>query len=115
MTQPTLFDTPAIPIAGRQAGSAPIAPSKVLVARHCSAMSALALENGRDALWKRMIALYASGERTDAELAVLLKVRESTISARRSELIKAGWVGSSDLTRKNPRTGISNSVWKLIV
>lgn len=120
MQQPSLFDSsPRIPIAGHsqaaREASAPIAPSVHRLARHCSAMGALAVENGRPALWKRMLALYASGERTDAELAALLGVRESTISARRSELMKTGWVGASDLVRKNPRTGVNNSTWKLLV
>lgn len=92
----------------------PIAPSADLTAKHCSSMGALKAQAQREYLWECMVFWYRIAPRTDAELAVKLHVAPSTISARRNELIKKGYVAEESCgTRKNPRTGVSNTLWQL--
>jgi hypothetical protein len=98
----------------------PIAPSADLTAKHCSSMGAQQAEKSRKYLWSQMLELYAVEPRTDAEIAALLwqphrMIMPSTISARRKELIQQGLVAPESCgTRKNPRTGVSNSLWQLV-
>ncbi len=92
----------------------PIAPSADLTAKHCSSMGALKIAPSRENLWERMLRCYAEGPCTDAELAERIGVPCSTISARRSELIKQRLVDPVACgTRKNRRTGVSNALWQL--
>ena len=65
-------------------------------------------------LWGRMLAIYAQGGATDAEMALALGVERSCVNARRDELIKAGKVRDSGTTRKNERSGVLNTVWGLV-
>ena len=111
-----LFAPEPIPVSAgwREPSPAPIAPSADLTAKHCSSMGALAVEPERANLWRRMLAMYRIAPRTDMEMAALLQVQRSTINARRAELIAQGKVDPQSCgTRKNPKTGISNSLWQL--
>lgn len=100
-------------------GHAPIAPSADLKARHCSSMGALHAEKSSANLHAAMVALYRIEPRSDAEIADVLStpvrtIAPSTISARRKELIEAGIVARESCgTRKNSRTGVSNTLWQL--
>jgi DNA-binding XRE family transcriptional regulator len=67
----------------------------------------------RDNLWKRMLQLYAQHGYTDAEMAICLGVERSTVNARRDELVTLEKVRDTGETRKNPRSGIANTVWGL--
>jgi len=116
MKQPALdlFVSETVPPTQKWSEPAPIAPSVDLTARHCSSMGAIHVEKTRENLWALMRALYAVEPRTDAELANLLHVAPSTISARRNELIAQKVVAEESCgTRKNQKTGISNTLWKL--
>lgn len=70
-------------------------------------------------LLAKMLRLYETHDRTDAELAQLLEVRESTISGRRAVLMQPGKDGAparvekAGYSRLNPRTGMPNHVWRL--
>ena len=106
-------EIPAVP-------DVPIAPSASVVARHCSSMGAQKAAEGRNAFWVAMLGLYATAPRTDAEIAAILSdppvrvIPPSTISARRAELIAMGKVDKESCgTRKNQKTGVSNSLWQL--
>lgn len=105
-------DLPAVP-------QVPIAPSASPIAKHCSSMGALAMEKPRETYWRTMVMLYSIFPRTDAEIAARLStsvktIHPSTISARRRELIQQGLVQDLPVgTRKNPKTGVNNSVWGL--
>lgn len=116
--QPSLFSSE--PVAEAVAlPQVPIAPSSSVTAKHCSSMGAQQAETTREALWQRMLALYATGPKTDAEIARAVSTRTrtvapSTISARRQELITQRLVEDAKDTRKNPATNVSNSLWKLI-
>ena len=99
-------DLPAVP-------DPPIAPSASPIAKHCSSMGALVVQPGRENLWRRMLAKYRIAPRTDAEMAEWLGVQRSTINARRAELIAMGLVEDMKRTRKNPVTGVSNTLWGL--
>ena len=101
---------------------APIAPSSDLTARHCRSMGAKRTEQTRHYLWAEMLKCYERQSHTDAEIAYYLTwalerehpIPPSTISARRKELIQQGKVDPKSCgTRKNERTGVSNSLWQL--
>ena len=108
-----LFAPAVRPVSESWQEHAPIAPSADLTAKHCSSMGALTAEESRETIWERMLALYRSYPRTDAEIAEMLRIQRSTVNARRAELIAMGKVESAKRTRKNPRTGVSNSLWQL--
>lgn len=94
--------------------SVPVAPAQSVTARHCSTMGAEKIARTRSSLWASMLKLYAQQPCTDAEIAEALGVAPSTISARRAELIAAKQVDPAPCgTRKNPHTGVSNSLWRL--
>lgn len=100
----------------------PVAPSHSIQARHCSAMGAEQAKTFRQTMWQRMLAFYRFGPSTDTEMAAMLSLPEgqtsvihpSTVSARRRELIQQGLVDPMPCgTRKNSKTGVSNSLWQL--
>lgn len=68
----------------------------------------------RESLHGRMLAIYALGPRTDAEMAFALGVERSTVNARRAELVKLGKVQDRQQARTNPQTGMKNSTWGLV-
>lgn len=115
------FDFSAPPVDPQQVKPcAPIAPSADRTAKHCSYMGALKVEHTRQSLFEAMLVIYRAGPASDAEIASDVSylsgrtIAPSTISARRKELITQGLVDPVSCgTRKNPRTGVSNSLWQL--
>ena len=67
----------------------------------------------QSSLWVQMLAIYAQGPRTDAEMALLLGVERTTVNARRDDLVRAGKVRSTGTTRRNPKSGVANILWGL--
>jgi hypothetical protein len=105
-------DPPVNPM--REPVRPPTAPSADLTAKHCSSMGAEKIERSRERLWKTMLNMYAQRPCTDAEIAEAIGVAPSTISARRAELIVGKKVAKESCgIKKNPRTGVSNSLWQL--
>lgn len=91
--------------------SAPIAPSAVPLARHCSSMGARHAQErfARQAL--ALLTLYRQrGPLTDKEAAQALGVERSTINARRNELVKRGLVTAVGV-RRSEDTRINNTTW----
>lgn len=122
MNLPFDFSVPPVNPSAESWGTPPIAPSADQTAKHCSAMGAEKVAESRETMWSLMLDCYRHGPQTDAEIAHYLtwalkrktEIPPSTISARRSELIKQGKVDREACgTRKNQRTGVSNSLWRL--
>lgn len=118
MKQPVLPDLFVVEV--EQLPEVPIAPSASIQAKHCSAMGAQKAEESRETLWAAMLGGYSHSPLSDAELSWSLSVLfsrdipPSTVSARRHELIEQGLVHPFAIgTRKNPKTGVSNSLWGL--
>jgi Fic family protein len=91
--------------------TAPIAPSRSPIAKHCSALGAKSAEEriGRQCL-QLLTAYQQRGPLTDSEASKVLGVERSTINARRSELVRRGLVEAVG-SAKNPETGVRNTRW----
>lgn len=95
--------------------TAPIAPARNPLAKHCSQQGAQSAQEriGRQCL--ALLTLYRqSGPLTDAEAAQALEIDRSTINARRNELRRRGLVEAVG-TKRNEHTGISNTTWGLLI
>lgn len=116
--QPDLFSDPLpadLSRVGPRGETLYIAPSNDLVSRHCSAMGALKAQPNKEAQHQRMLAMYRQhGGLTDAEMEALTGIDRSSVTPRRTELIKLGLVESDPAgTRKNPQSAVSNKLWRL--
>src|SRR6476660_5499923 len=69
----------------------------------------------RATLYWRITQLYRRlGPLTDAEVAAELGIERTTVNARRNELIQLGKVSDTGRTRKNPKSGMENTLWGLV-
>lgn len=113
------FDLPLWDVASVSAGGTRIAPphqgKATGAALHCSQMGAKEARVFASQQRERMMAIYAErGPVTDCEMEAIAGIDKSSICARRNELIKFGVVEKDDgRTRKNRKTGISNTLWRI--
>jgi hypothetical protein len=106
-SQPSLFHVP--PVAG---ASAIAREAETPQATRRKGLTEAQLH--RDNLWSEMLDLYGVGAKTDAEMAKMLGVERTTVTARRDELIKAGKVKATGVTRLNQKSGVPNMTWGLV-
>lgn len=114
------FDLPLSDVAQVSASGRSIDPPHQTkatgAALHCSQMGAKAARVFASQQRERMMAIYAErGPLTDCEMEAISGIDKSSITPRRNELIKFGVVEKDDgRTRRNPRTGISNTLWRMV-
>jgi len=92
---------------------APAAEPVRAQARRTRKLGQIAAGLHRSTLWRKMLAIYAQGARTDAEMALALGIERTTVNARRAELVALGKVEDSKQTRKNPKSHVENTLWQL--
>lgn len=106
------FDFAAEPVDPR---SEPVPPSRGNTTRtkHCSEMGALDVQHRVGAQHETLLKAYRThGDLTDAEMEEWAGIDRSTVIPRRHELMKRGLVVEVG-TRKNVRTGVSNTTFGL--
>jgi hypothetical protein len=112
-TVPPADVTTTSPTGQSLASLPPIAPAQG-VSRHCSAMGALKASEHAEAQMQRVLVAYREhGPLTDAEVEKLTGIGRSSVIPRRTELVRRGLVEKDGRTRKNPATGVSNTLWRL--
>jgi hypothetical protein len=97
------YTTPSLPFSG--------ITSQSKHASYLGAKSAASRVHSQNARYLQLLREHPDGL-TDAEAAKLMGIDRTSINARRALLVTQGSV-YSDGFRKNPQSGIKNTIWKI--